>query len=169
MCQCAGHGEDPSFSSYIFDARSERSREGWRQRSIFQEESMHELSIAASIVEAVTESASAYPGARVKEVRLRVGALASVVEDSLQFCWELATEDSPLTGATLVILHLPVIIHCERCGIDSELDGVQSFRCPQCGEIAADLRQGRELEIESIELNDPDPAPHEPVNVKEHR
>ncbi len=64
---------------------------------------MHELSIAASIVEAVTESASAYPGARVKEVRLRVGALASVVEDSLQFCWELATEGSPLAGSALVI------------------------------------------------------------------
>ena len=47
------------------------------ERSILQKESMHELSIAASIVEAVTESASAYPGARVKEVRLRVGALAS--------------------------------------------------------------------------------------------
>lgn len=50
---------------------------------------MHELSIAVSIVEAVTESA-AYPGARVKAVALRVGALASVVEDSLQFCWDLA-------------------------------------------------------------------------------
>jgi len=44
---------------------------------------VHELSIATSIVESVTESAAAYPGARVKEVRLRVGALASVVEDSL--------------------------------------------------------------------------------------
>jgi hydrogenase nickel incorporation protein HypA/HybF len=119
---------------------------------------MHELSIAASIVEAVTESASAYPGARVKEVRLRVGALASVVEDSLQFCWELATEDSPLAGAALVIHKLPVIVHCEACGVDSEVDGVQSFRCPRCGGLAADLRQGRELEIESIELDVPDSA-----------
>ena len=119
---------------------------------------MHELSIAASIVEAVTESASAYPGARVKAVRLRVGALSSVVEDSLQFCWELATEGSPLAGAALVINKLPVIVHCEACGVDSVLEGVQSFRCPRCGEIAADLRQGRELEIESIELEEPEPA-----------
>lgn len=119
---------------------------------------MHELSIAASIVEAVTESASRYPGSRVKEVRLRVGALASVVEDSLQFCWQLASEESPLAGSTLVINRLPVIVHCDACGVDSELDGVQSFRCPRCGELAADLRQGRELEIESIELEDPDPT-----------
>ena len=118
---------------------------------------MHELSIAASIVEAVTESASAYPGARVKQVRLRVGALASVVEDSLQFCWELATEGSPLAGAALVINTLPVIVHCDACGVDMEIEGVQSFRCPRCGEPAADLRQGRELEIESIEIEEPEP------------
>ena len=117
---------------------------------------MHELSIAASIVESVTESAAAYPGARVKEVRLRVGALASVVEDSLQFCWELATEGSPLAGAALVINMLPVIVHCDTCSVDTEMAGVQSFRCLKCGELAADLRQGRELEIESIELEEPD-------------
>ncbi len=118
---------------------------------------MHELSIAASIVESVTEAASAHPGARVKEVRLRVGALASVVEDSLQFCWGLATEGSPLAGATLVIDKLPVIVHCDACG-DTQIEGVQSFRCPRCGALAADLRQGRELEIDSIELEEPDPV-----------
>jgi len=128
---------------------------------------MHELSIASSIVEAVTESAAGYPGARVKEVRLRVGALASIVEDSLQFCWELATEDTPLAGSVLVIHKLLVIIHCDRCDIDAELDGVQSFRCPRCGEVAADLRQGRELEIESIELEEPDAAPDESAKMKE--
>lgn len=119
---------------------------------------MHELSIAVSIVESVSEAASAHPGARVKEVRLRVGALASVVEDSLQFCWGLATEGSPLAGARLAIDLLPVVVHCDACGTDSEIAGVQSFRCPHCGELAADLRQGRELEIESIELEEPDPV-----------
>jgi len=128
---------------------------------------MHELSIASSIVEAVTDSAAAYPGAIVEVVRLRVGALASIVEDSLQFCWELATEDTPLAGSALAILRLPVIVHCDRCAIDAQLDGVQTFRCPRCGQIASDLRQGRELEIESIELQDPDETPQEPAKVKE--
>ena len=128
---------------------------------------MHELSIASSIVETVTESAAAYPGARVNEVRLRVGALASIVEDSLQFCWELATDGSPLAGSKLVINVLPVIVHCESCGKDSQLAGVQSFRCLHCGEIAADFRQGRELEIESIELEDPEPVAQGPEQVKE--
>lgn len=119
---------------------------------------MHELSIATSIVDTVTESAAAYPGARVQEVRLRVGVLASVIEDSLQFCWGIVTEDTVLAGSKLVVNTLPVIMHCAACGADSELEGVQSFRCPGCGELATDLLQGRELEIESIELEEPEGA-----------
>jgi hydrogenase nickel incorporation protein HypA/HybF len=115
---------------------------------------MHELSIVSSIVESVTESLAAYPGAQVKEVRLRVGALASVIEDSLQFCYEIATEDTPLAGSKLVVKILPVVMHCEPCRADVELPGLQSFRCPRCGELVADMRQGRELEIDSIEIEE---------------
>ncbi len=124
---------------------------------------MHELSIATSIVDAVTESAAGYPGARVLEVRLRLGVLASVIEDSLQFCWSIVTEDSPLASAKLVVRTLPVAIHCAACGADSELPGVQSFHCPACGQAAPDLRQGRELEIESIEIEEPEAAATEKV------
>jgi hydrogenase nickel incorporation protein HypA/HybF len=115
---------------------------------------MHELSIVASIVETVTESAAAYPGSRVLEVRLRVGALAAVIEDSLQFCWGISIEDTPLAGSKLVVNMLPVVLHCAKCDSDVELDGVQSFRCPRCGELCGDLRQGRELEIEAIEIDE---------------
>jgi hydrogenase nickel insertion protein HypA len=115
---------------------------------------MHELSIAASIVDAVTESVAKYPGARVKEVRLRVGALASVIEDSLQFCWGISTEGTPLEGSKLAIQILPVVVQCAACSKQGTLDSLQSFRCPHCGEPASDLRQGRELEIDSIEIDD---------------
>ncbi|MGA7241967.1 MAG: hydrogenase maturation nickel metallochaperone HypA [Terracidiphilus sp.] len=115
---------------------------------------MHELSIVSSIVDSVTETLEAYPGARVKEVRLRVGALASVVEDSLQFCYGIATDGTPLEGSTLVVNILPVMMHCDSCASDVEIASLQSFRCPRCGEPVADLRQGRELEIESIEIDE---------------
>jgi len=115
---------------------------------------MHELSIVASIVESVTESLAAYPGARVKEVRLRIGVLASVVEDSLQFCYGIASEGTRLEGSKLVIQTLPVIARCDRCNADVELTSLQSFRCPRCGEPVSDLRQGRELDIDSIEIED---------------
>jgi hydrogenase nickel incorporation protein HypA/HybF len=115
---------------------------------------MHELSIVSSIVDSVTESLAAYPGARVKEVRLRVGALASVIEDSLQFCYGIATEGTALEGSALIVNVLPVVAHCSKCKRDVEIESLQSFRCPQCGEPVLDLRQGRELEIESIEIEE---------------
>jgi hydrogenase nickel incorporation protein HypA/HybF len=115
---------------------------------------MHELSIVASVVDSVTESLAAYPEARVVEVRLRVGALASVVIDSLEFCWQLATEGTPLEGAKLRVTTVPVVMHCAVCDADLELEGVQSFRCPRCGEPCSDLRHGRELDIDSIEIED---------------
>jgi hydrogenase nickel incorporation protein HypA/HybF len=115
---------------------------------------MHELSIVSSVVDTVTESLAAYPGARVVEVRLRVGALAAVIEDSLQFCFGIATEGTPLAGSKLVVRIVPVTIHCAACGKNGDLESLQSFRCPNCGEPATDLRQGRELEIEDIEIEE---------------
>lgn len=115
---------------------------------------MHELSIAASVVDAVTESLQKYPGARVVEVRLRVGTLAAVVEDSLQFCWGIATEGTELAGSRLVVTSVPVTVHCAKCGGDGELESLQSFRCPRCGEPATDVRGGREMEIEAVEIEE---------------
>jgi len=110
--------------------------------------------MAASIVDAVTESLAPYPGARVLEVRLRVGVLSALDEESLQFCWQLSTEDSPLQGSRLTVKSLPIVMHCAVCAADRELPGVQSLSCPVCGAPATDLRQGRELDIDSIEIEE---------------
>jgi hydrogenase nickel incorporation protein HypA/HybF len=115
---------------------------------------MHELSIVSSVVDTVAESLTAYPSARVLEVRLRVGALAGVEVDSLEFCWGIATEGTRLEGSRLAVKIVPVVMHCAACDADVELESLQSFRCPRCGEPCMDLRQGRELEIESFEIDD---------------
>lgn len=107
-----------------------------------------------SVVETVTESLAAYPNAKVLEVRLKVGALASVIPESLEFCYGIVTEGTPLEGSRLTVSVLPVVVHCAHCDQDAELDGIQSFRCPRCGEPCNDLRQGRELEIDSIEIDE---------------
>ena len=109
-------------------------------------------------MDVVTESLAAHPDkyrrARVKEVRLRVGALAAVLEDSLQFCYGVATAGTRLAGSDLVVTKLPIVVHCAACGKDGQIESVQSFRCPHCGEPSMDVRQGRELEIEAIEIEE---------------
>ena len=115
---------------------------------------MHELSIVQSVVTTVTEAMASQPPVKIRSVRLKVGALSGVVEGALQFGYEIATEGTILAGSRLVVANQPVVIFCKQCGELRQLDGVQSFRCPVCNTPSGDIRQGRELEIESVEVEE---------------
>jgi hydrogenase nickel incorporation protein HypA/HybF len=114
---------------------------------------MHELSIACSIVEMVEESLP-NPQTRVKKVFLKIGKLSGVVKDALNFSFEIATQDTKLAGATLEIEELAVIVHCDKCNTDSELGNPPMFYCKDCGESTANILQGKEMEIVSVEIED---------------
>lgn len=118
---------------------------------------MHELSIIQSVVEVALESASQQSPCVIRRVHLRVGALSGVVKDSLLFCYDIATEGTPLVGSQLIITEVPVTIYCQTCIRNHVLPGVGSFRCPECGGIAVEVVGGRELEVESLEVEVPDP------------
>lgn len=115
---------------------------------------MHELSIVQSVVATVSEAMAGRKCERIVSVRLRVGALSSVVEDALQFGYEIVTEGTLLAGSRLEVVTLPVVIYCKPCERLVELNGIQSFRCPYCGTPSGDIRQGRELDIESVEIEE---------------
>jgi hydrogenase nickel incorporation protein HypA/HybF len=113
---------------------------------------MHELSIATSIVETVRELVAGAGGGEVRRVTLRIGRLAAVHEDALRFSFDIVREGTPLAAAELAVIDVPVSIWCPTCGTEVELPGVQSFACPVCGTRSGDIRTGRELDLESIEL-----------------
>lgn len=116
---------------------------------------MHELSIATSIVEAVTDHLREAGGGEVAAVTLRIGRLSCVHEDALRFSFDLVREGTPLAAATLRIVEVPVAIWCPACRAEVELPGIQSFACPACGTRSGDIRRGKELDLESIELAEP--------------
>ena len=115
---------------------------------------MHELSIIDGVVSTVMEAMAAHPGVRVRSVRLKVGALSAVAEDALQFGYGIVTADTILAGSRLEVIHQAVKIFCTLCCEVRELKGLQSFRCPVCGTQSCDIRQGRELEVESVEIEE---------------
>jgi hydrogenase nickel incorporation protein HypA/HybF len=116
---------------------------------------MHELSIATSIVEAVTGQLQEHGGGRVAAVNLRIGRLSCVHEDPLRFSFDLVREGTPLEAAELRIEEVPVAIWCPSCEAERELPGIQSFACPACGTRSGEIRRGRELDLDSIELAGP--------------
>jgi hydrogenase nickel incorporation protein HypA/HybF len=119
---------------------------------------MHELSIARSIVETISAAAAEAGAARVLTIRLQLGALAGVVEDALQFSFALVAADTAAEGATLEVVHQPVVIFCATCAAERELPNVQRFRCPVCDTPSGQLVRGRELELIGFEVVEEEPA-----------
>jgi hydrogenase nickel incorporation protein HypA/HybF len=114
---------------------------------------MHELSIAMGIVEAATEEAQKR-GVQVSAVHLRLGALSGVVKDALLFSYEVACQDTPLEGSRLIVEDVPVAVFCPQCREQRILGSVQSFTCPECGLPTMDVRQGKELEVFALEVEE---------------
>jgi len=113
---------------------------------------MHELSIAANVVALATRHAAAHPEASIAAVTLRIGRLSCVHEDALRSAFDIAREDTPLADAVLRIIVVPVRVWCPDCLAERELPGIQRFACPDCGRPTGDIRGGRELDLESLEL-----------------
>ncbi len=113
---------------------------------------MHELSLVYSIVETVEQCAKEANAKRVISVKIRVGALSGVSTDALLFSYDIGVAGTILAGSTLNIEEYPVAIFCLPCGQLRVLPGIQMFRCPQCGTPSGDVRQGRELDVVSIEM-----------------
>ena len=64
---------------------------------------MHELSIALSIIEGVTEELQERGAPKLHAVHLQLGNRSGVVRESLLFAYDVACEGTPLAGSRLVI------------------------------------------------------------------
>lgn len=113
---------------------------------------MHELSIAMSIVEMAEEESQRRGGLQITAVHLRLGVLAGVVKDALMSSYEMACEDTPLAGSKLVIDEVPGVVYCPKCDARRPVRPPEWFCCSECGAIASEIVEGKELEVVSLEV-----------------
>lgn len=119
---------------------------------------MHEVSIAMSLVEELTERARDENVSMIKAVHVRIGAMAGVVKDSLEFAWDLVTEGTPVEGARLVIEDVPLVVFCPDCRAERTIAGHPVLQCPVCGSPTPTIVRGRELQLIAMEITDAVPA-----------
>ena len=80
-----------------------------------------------------------------------MGELSSMVDDSIQFYWDIIAKDTIAEGATLHFRRVPAELQCMTCfhkyhPTDKELV------CPQCGGVGAKIITGEEFALESIDV-----------------
>lgn len=111
---------------------------------------MHELSLAAAIVEIAERHAR---GRRVTRVELEVGRLRQVVPEALAFGFELVAQGTPVEGAELALEELPVRVECGSCRAETAAEAFP-LACARCGSPDVEVVGGEELHVVALELED---------------
>lgn len=112
---------------------------------------MHEVAIMQSAVETALEQARLAGATRVSVIRLRVGKLAGVVPEAMEFACAEVTRGTPAEGARLEIESVGAAAWCAACQREFPCDDYFA-ECPFCRTECSELRRGRELQLSSLEI-----------------
>ncbi len=112
---------------------------------------MHELSLAAAVMEELERLVQREGARRVARVVLRAGALSGVEPEALRFAFPAAAEGTCAEGAELVIETEPVQVRCRACGAQTAADPLRLV-CGACGGDDVAIAAGADLTLRSAEL-----------------
>ncbi|MDX2212671.1 MAG: hydrogenase maturation nickel metallochaperone HypA [Oculatellaceae cyanobacterium bins.114] len=114
---------------------------------------MHETDMTKALILTVKDWWESQPHRpQISQVHLTVGKFTCVEPASLQFAYTVQTQNTFLEGTELVIRETPLIAFCHPCQQDYEPDIGTQYACPTCQAPMDDIRSGRELKIDRLEL-----------------
>ncbi|WP_129677606.1 hydrogenase maturation nickel metallochaperone HypA [Candidatus Chloroploca sp. Khr17] len=113
---------------------------------------MHELAITEGLLKVAVGAAD---GRRIRSISLVIGALSSVVDDSVQFYFDILSRESAAEGAQLVFRRIPADGICLACGTTTLVTPPLPLACAACGSRQLRVTGGDQFQVESIEVDDP--------------
>ncbi len=112
---------------------------------------MHELAVTQSVLDIALRRAAERNARRITDLYLVVGQWSSIVDDSVQFYWDIISEGTIAQGAVLHFRRVPAELTCLDCGQVYQPTS-EELLCPQCASTRVRLRQGDELRLEAIDI-----------------
>jgi len=112
---------------------------------------MHELAITKSMLDLVLEQAERAGAKEVVKINLVIGEMTGVVEECVQFYFDFLGQGTIAEGAALSFKMVPVTARCQGC---DKLFEIKEFdwACPYCQSNNMEIISGKELFVESIEV-----------------
>ena len=112
---------------------------------------MHELSVTESLLKIAVQHAEKADAQRVTDLHVVIGDLASMVDESIQFYWDIIAKDTIAEGATLHFQRVPAALQCNTCS-EKYHPTEKELICPKCGGVGAKIIAGEEFALESIDV-----------------
>jgi hydrogenase nickel incorporation protein HypA/HybF len=113
---------------------------------------MHELSVTQSLLEIALRHAERAGARHITRLNLVIGELSSIVDDSVQFYWDIVSRDTIAAGAELHFERVPGILRCLGCDHTFPLND-REYTCPICGGTQVVAAGGDDFRLESIEID----------------
>lgn len=112
---------------------------------------MHELSVTESVLEIACEHAQKAQAEKVTDIFLVIGRLSSIVDDSIEFYWNVISKGTLCEDARLHFKRIPAELVCLECKTKYTLED-ELVPCPECGSARVRVIAGDEFNLESIEI-----------------
>lgn len=112
---------------------------------------MHELAVTENILEISQNHAKTAGAIQVTDIHIIVGQLASIVDDSVQFYWDMIAKGTICENAKLHFERIPAELSCENCQATYHLEQ-ELTPCPACGSNRVKILSGNEFRVDSIEI-----------------
>jgi len=115
---------------------------------------MHELSVVQALIDQVEQELNrADQHGRVLQLELAIGRLSGVNCDSVRFAFELLAPDTVVNGAEVLIHEPKATCRCRACDARTEIYDLVVL-CPECDSDDIVIEGGRELVLQSIDLEE---------------
>jgi hydrogenase nickel incorporation protein HypA/HybF len=115
---------------------------------------LHELPATQGILATALETAREAGAERILVIDLVVGELSSIVDDSIQFYFDILSRDTPAAGARLRFRREPGRAECIECRHAYDVRPPLQPYCPACEQGLVRVTGGQNFYIESIEVDD---------------
>ena len=112
---------------------------------------MHELAVTESLLKISLEHAEKADAKRVTDLHIVIGDLASMVDDSIQFYWDVIAKDTIAEKAILHFKRVPAQLQCMTC-FEKYFPTDGELICPKCHGVGAKIIAGEEFFLESIDV-----------------